>query len=167
MKNILVVYAHPTYESSRMNRALINEITGLENVTVSDLYYKYHNSNIDIVQEQDLILKNDLILLQFPFYWFSTTPLMKMWIDQVFADGFAYGVDGNKLHGKDFMYCITTGGSRQRYKNEVGFDFPDLLKPFEYTAKFCGMNYKSPFVVTDETDGKRGISDNDLSILIL
>ena len=96
-----------------------------------------------------MILTHDLIVLQFPFYWFNTTPLMKQWIDEVFASGFAYGPGGDKLQGKDFMVAITTGGSLERYANETGFTLPDLLKPFEYTAKYCNMLYRHPFVVAD------------------
>ena len=157
MKKVLVVYAHPNYTNSRMNKALVNQIESLDSVQVSNLYQKYPTGNINIVEEQQLILESDLIVLQFPFYWFNTTPLMKEWIDKVFIDGFAYGDGGDKLHGKDLMVCITTGGSKERYDNDVMFNFPDLLKPFERTAIFCNMNYKTPFIVNDYT-----ISDENL-----
>ena len=40
MANILVVYAHPNHNLSRMNNALINEIDGLNHVRISNLYEK-------------------------------------------------------------------------------------------------------------------------------
>ncbi len=157
MRKVLVVYAHPDYSNSRMNKNLIEKIQDMDLVTVSNLYNKYPDDNIDVIAEQKLMEEHDLIILQFPFYWFNTTPLMKKWLDQVLAFGFAYGVGGDKLHGKEFMLCITTGGSEERYANEVGFTLPELLKPFEYTAKFCNMEYRNPFIVADNT-----INDNQL-----
>lgn len=147
MKKVLVVYAHPAFEDSRLNQALINGIKGLQGVSLSHLYAKYPDEKIDVLAEQQLVLEADLMILQFPFFWFSTTPLMKKWIDEVFLSGFAYGPGGNKLQGKTLMLAITTGGSKARYANELGFTLPELLKPFEYTARYCNMLYQHPFVV--------------------
>ena len=149
MKKILVVYANPDYKNSRMNQALLQQIIGNNDVIISNLYEKYPNNVINISEEQRLIQQSDLIVLQFPFYWFNTTPLMKQWIDEVFTFGFAYGDGGDKLRGKDLMVCITIGSDKERYANEKGFTLPELLKPFEYTAKYCEMVYNEPFIVAD------------------
>ncbi len=178
MANVLVVYAHPNYNLSRMNKALINEINGINHVVISNLYKKYPDGKIDVVEEQRLILASDLIILQFPYYWFNTTPLIKAWLDEVFLEGFAYGVEGNKLVGKKLMCCITIGSSKERYLHHyirfdnskdhaikgLGFTLPDLLKPFEGTAKYCGMVYKKPFVVPNYNvdNDTLGINDKNL-----
>ena len=81
---------------------------------------------------------------------------MKQWIDQVFLSGFAYGDGGGKLAGKSLMVTITTGGTKERYANQTGFTLPELLKPFEYTAQYCGIEYQPPFVV------ESGLHDQDL-----
>ena len=147
MKKILVVLAHPNYKDSVINRKLIEQVKTLEHVTVSALYTKYPDGEININAEQKLIVEHDLVVLQFPFYWFNTTPLMKQWIDEVFSYNFAYGPDGDKLNGKDIMLCITIGSDKERYINQVGFTLSDLLKPFEYSAKYCNAIYHQPFVV--------------------
>ena len=166
MKNILVVYAHPKHETSRLNKALIEEISRLQNVTISNLYKKYPDGKIDVLQEQELITQNDIIIMQFPFHWYSSPSLMKAWIDEVFSFGFAYGPNGDKLKNKLFMCTTTSTASKVRYQNDVGFDFKDLLKPFENSARYCGMVYLEPFILTNETEGSTEMSDNDLRISV-
>lgn len=178
MANVLVVYAHPNYNLSRMNKSLIDEINGINHVVISNLYEKYPDGKINALEEQKLILASNLIILQFPYYWFNVTPLIKAWLDEVLLDGFAYGVGGDKLVGKKLMCCITIGSSKERYSNHyikfdnieehvikgVGFTLPELLKPFEATAKYCGMVYERPFVVPNyNVDTETlGISDKNL-----
>lgn len=150
-KKIVIIYAHPNFKTSRLNQALIKSAEQVKNqnsnLSISNLYEKYPDGKIDISAEQELLKTHDLFILQFPFYWFNTTPLLKQWIDEVFTYGFAYGPGGDFLHGKELMVCITTGGNLERYKNDPGFTLPELLKPFEYSAKYCNMIYKPPFVV--------------------
>jgi glutathione-regulated potassium-efflux system ancillary protein KefG len=148
MKNILILYAHPNYQNSQTNKKLINGLEKIKNITINNLYQKYPNYNINIAVEQELLLQNDLIIFQFPYYWFNTTPLLKLFIDNVFEDGFAYGTN-NKLKNKSLMCCITSGGSFERYSNDIGFSFNELLKPFEKTANYCGIKYLPPFIVAD------------------
>lgn len=151
MKKILIVYAHPTYLSSRINKSLIEAIDNTSHITVHNLYAKYPSEKIDVAYEQQLLLEHDVIVLQFPFYWFSVTPLLKKWIDVVFTFGFAYGDGGDKLENKDLMLVVTTGGSKERYAKTVGFNLVDLFKPLQYTAIYCGINYITPFVVDNAT----------------
>lgn len=46
----------------------------------------------DIAQEQDKLRWADVLILQFPLWWFSMPAILKGWIDRVYACGFAYGV---------------------------------------------------------------------------
>ncbi|WP_258875145.1 NAD(P)H-dependent oxidoreductase [Paenibacillus sp. VMFN-D1] len=49
------------------------------------LYKEYPNENIDFKHEQELLRSHDRIVFQFPLYGYSTPPLMKMWVDEVFT----------------------------------------------------------------------------------
>ena len=60
----------------------------------------------DVEREQD----HDRITYQFPMYWYSVTPLLKKWLDDVLTDGFAYGSTGNKLEGKDPQVIVSVEG---------------------------------------------------------
>lgn len=147
--NVLILFAHPAFEKSRVNRHLIQAVQGLEAVTVHDLYEAYPDFHINIKFEQDLLLAHDIIVFQHPFYWYSSPAILKEWQDLVLEHGFAYGKHGKALQGKKFLTAITTGGGEQAYQREGynRFTIRELLAPFEQTAGLCGMEYLPPFVV--------------------
>jgi len=67
----------------------------------------------DIRQEVDKLLWCDLLILQFPLWWFSVPAIMKGWIDRVFVNGVVYGngrrFDTGGLKGRKATLTITTG----------------------------------------------------------
>jgi glutathione-regulated potassium-efflux system ancillary protein KefG len=146
---ILVLFAHPALEKSRVNRQLLQAIEGLDAVTIHDLYEAYPDFHIQVKAEQDLLLAHDIIVFQHPFYWYSSPALLKEWQDLVLEHGFAYGHDGTALRGKKFLSVITTGGGEDSYCQEGynRFSIRQLLAPFEQTAFLCGMDYLPPFIV--------------------
>src|SRR5271157_5148042 len=160
MGDILVVLAHPDIRASRINRALVEALSGLGDVIVHDLYRQYPDSRIDVKKEQGLLLKADTVVFQFPFYWYSSPALLKEWEDKVLEYGFAYGSKGTALRGKRLSVATSTGGPKEAYslQGRSGFSMEDLLKPFEATANLCGMRYERPFLV----HGARTISDEEL-----
>ncbi|WP_109830311.1 glutathione-regulated potassium-efflux system oxidoreductase KefF [Reichenbachiella versicolor] len=160
MSKILVLFAHPTYEHSRVNQALIESISKKKGVIVHDLYEKYADFNIDVKYEQELLLKHPIVIWHHPLYWYSCPPLMKQWIDMVLEYNWAYGPNGNVLKGKKIMNAITTGGSREVYCTEGSNNYTinTFLKPFEQTATLCGMDYLPPFSVM----GTNLITDEEL-----
>lgn len=149
LNRILLLFAHPALEKSRVNRHLLEAVTGLEAVTVHDLYEQYPHFHINIKAEQDLLLAHDIIIFQHPFYWYSSPAILKEWQDLVLELGFAYGHTGHALRGKKMLSAITTGGSEQAYcrQGHNFFTLRELLAPFEQTARLCGMEYLPPFVV--------------------
>jgi glutathione-regulated potassium-efflux system ancillary protein KefG len=146
---ILILFAHPALEKSRINRHLIQAVRGLEGVTIHDLYEVYPNFHIDVKFEQDLLLAHDIIVFQHPFYWYSSPAILKEWQDLVLEYGFAYGHEGIALRGKKFLSAITTGGVEKAYDRDGynRFTIRELLAPFEQTARLCGMDYLPPFVI--------------------
>lgn len=146
---ILILFAHPALEKSRINRRLIQAVQGLDSVMVHDLYETYPDFHINVRLEQDLLLAHDVIVLHHPFYWYSSPALLKEWQDLVLEHGFAYGHEGIALRGKKVMTAITTGGDQPAYCQQGynRFTIRELLVPFEQTANLCGMEYLPPFVV--------------------
>jgi NAD(P)H dehydrogenase (quinone) len=67
----------------------------------------------DIKTEQQKLLLSDLLILQFPLWWWSYPAILKGWIDRVLSSGFAYG-EGAELGRKKVMYSITTGGANNQ-----------------------------------------------------
>ena len=69
MRRVLVLFAHPVLERSRVNRRLLEALRGLDNVTIRDLYELYPTLAIDVKAEQAELLARDVIVFQHPFYW--------------------------------------------------------------------------------------------------
>ena len=164
MKKILVLFAHPRFESSRANQALIKRISRLEGVTIHDLYEHYPDFNIDISYEKELLIQNDIIILQHPFYWYSCPPLLKQWIDMVLEFGWAYGTGGNALEGKQVLNSITTGGKREVYCEDGrnNYTIRQFLRPFEQTARLCRMEYLPPFAVMGTHQLSKEVLEKDV-----
>lgn len=146
---ILVLQAHPRISVSIAQKALSAAAASVAGVTSHDLYAAYPDFNIDVDREQQLLLEHDVIVLQHPFYWYSSPALVKEWQDIVLDYGWAYGPGGDRLHGKYLMSALTTGGSESVYhpQGRNRFDIEELLTPFNQTAFLCGMAYLKPFVV--------------------
>lgn len=149
MARLLVLFAHPALEKSRVHARLIRHIHRLDGVTFHDLYQVYPDFDIDVKAEQELLLQHDIIVWQHPFYWYSSPAIIKQWQDLVLEHGWAYGSKGNMLAGKKIFNAITTAGSREAYTTggRNRFTIPQLLAPFDQTAYLCKMQYLPPFVL--------------------
>ncbi len=146
---VLVLLAHPVLERSRVNRRLAEAAAATEGVTVHDLYEAYPSLVIDAKREQALLVKHRAVVLQHPFYWYSSPALLKEWQDIVLEHGWAYGKGGNALEGKVMVSAITTGGPAMAYRKDGynRFTIKELLAPFAQTAHLCGMRYLAPFAI--------------------
>ncbi|HSK05768.1 MAG TPA: NAD(P)H-dependent oxidoreductase [Kofleriaceae bacterium] len=149
MRRVLVLFAHPVLERSRVNRRLVDAIRGLPGVTVHDLYEVYPTLAIDVAREQALLGEHDAVVFQHPFYWYSTPAILKEWQDLVLELGWAYGPGGTALRGKVTLNAISTGGPEAAYRRDGynRFTVRELLAPWEQTAHLCGMRFLAPFVV--------------------
>jgi glutathione-regulated potassium-efflux system ancillary protein KefG len=146
---VLVLFAHPAFERSRVHRRLASAARAQANVTFHDLYESYPDFDVDVRREQALLVAHDLIVLQHPFYWYSTPPLVKQWIDLVLEHGWAYGEGGTALHGKRLLSAISAGGREDSYHagGSNRFTVNELLAPIAQTARLCGVEYLPPFVL--------------------
>jgi glutathione-regulated potassium-efflux system ancillary protein KefG len=158
-QKILILFAHPTFKRSRVNRLLVGPLKSLEQVTFHDLYEAYPNFYIDVKHEQNLLISHDIIAFMHPFHWYSTPAILKEWQDLVLERGFAYGENGRALLGKKLLSIISMEGSKESYqpKGHNHFNVRQLLAPIEQTAYHCGMEYLNPFLVhsaSSLTDGE-------------
>jgi len=160
MDKVLIIFAHPRLEKSRVNQMLIKHIPKRDNITFHDLYERYPDFNIDIEYEKDLLAKHKIIVWQHPFYWYSSPALLKQWIDMVLEFEWAYGPGGDALKDKVVMNVITTGGARESYQGTGynSFTISEFLRPFEQTANLCKMIYLPPFTV----QSTHRLTDEDL-----
>lgn len=149
MKKVLVLYAHPSQHRSEVNRPLFKVAGRVDGVTTVDLYGEYPTFNIDIEREQRRLVEHDIIVFQFPLFWYSTPAILKEWQDLVLEYGFAYGHDGKALVGKVFLCALSAGGKEDAYQTEGynHFTINELLQPIEQMARLTGMTYLAPFAL--------------------
>jgi glutathione-regulated potassium-efflux system ancillary protein KefF len=149
MAEILVIAAHPQIAHSRVTRALMQAAAGAPRLALHDLYAMYPDYFIDIAAEQVALRAAKLVVWLHPVHWYSMPPLMKLWLDEVFAFGWAYGPGGDALRGKDLWLVCSAGGPEASYRpngyNRYFFDA--FLYPHEQTAALVGMRWLPPLVL--------------------
>lgn len=148
MPKVLINYGHRNPQTSKHNALLIDAVRDLPNVTINDLKSRYPDYRIDGDRERNLLLAHDVVVLQFPFYWYHTPAILKEWQDETLSYGFAYGSTGNRLHGKAMMVAMTTGGPANAYeaRGYNHYTFEQLLAPLHATANLVGMKWLRPFI---------------------
>jgi NAD(P)H dehydrogenase (quinone) len=123
----------------------------------------------DVRAEQEKLLWADVLILQFPLWWFAMPAILKGWVDRVYAYGFAYGVGEHSdtrwgdrygegtLAGKRAMLIVTAGGWEEHYSARgVNGPIDDLLFPINHGILYYpGYDVLPPFVAcrVDRLDG--------------
>ncbi|MGF1747802.1 NAD(P)H-dependent oxidoreductase [Vibrio cionasavignyae] len=146
---VLVLYAHPSPRRSEVNAPMYKDACDIQGVTVVDLYSEYPTYHIDIDREQKRLVEHDVVVFQFPLYWYSTPSILKEWQDLVLEYGFAYGQGGTSLVGKPFFCAISAGGKEEAYQTDGynHFTIRELLQPLEQMANLTGFIYLPPLVL--------------------
>ncbi|MBC3246110.1 NAD(P)H-dependent oxidoreductase [Pseudomonas lurida] len=106
----------------------------------------------DIQGELDTLLWADLLILNFPIFWFSAPAMLKGWIDRVLVSGVCYGgkrfYDQGGLAGKRAMVTVTLGGREHMFgEGAVHGPLEDMLRPIlRGTLAYVGYDVLAPFV---------------------
>ncbi|MGJ4946387.1 NAD(P)H-dependent oxidoreductase [Bradyrhizobium sp. HKCCYLS1011] len=104
----------------------------------------------DIEREIQKIEWCDLMVWQFPLWWFGLPGILKGWVDRVFAMGRTYG--GGRIYadgvfkGKRAMLSLTTGGPSTAYeKGGFNGDITAILRPIHRgILQFTGFDVLAP-----------------------
>lgn len=122
---------------------------------VSKKAFLSNQQSPDIAAEQEKLKWADVILFQFPLWWFGLPAILKGWIDRTFANGFGYGTGGRygngTLAGKKAMLMITAGASAQQLSAYgISGAIEDLMFPVHHGVFwYAGAAPLPPFVVND------------------
>lgn len=149
MTSLTVISGHPDLANSHTNRVILDRLAdafpGSDIRRLDSLYPDYR---VDASAEQAALMNADTLVLQFPFYWYSVPGLLKTWMDTVLSYGFAYGSEGDKLHGKALIVSVTVGGPETSYQADGYNHFPmeDLLKPLRQMAYLTGLDWQPPII---------------------
>lgn len=149
INQILILFAHPRFEQSRVNRALLQNIGRVPGVVIHDLYEAYPDFNIQVEREKASVESAGIVIWQHPLYMYGAPSLLKQWLDLVLEFGWAHGSGGDALKGKFALNVITTGGARESYQpsGRNRFTIGEFMAPFDQTASLCRMIYLPPFAV--------------------
>ena len=92
----------------------------------------------------------DLMIWQFPLWWFGLPGILKGWVDRVFAMGRTYGMGHiygtGVFRGKRALLSLTTGGPEESYAAD-GFngDIEAVLRPIHRgMLEFVGFDVLAP-----------------------
>ena len=106
----------------------------------------------DISAELEKVVWADLVIFNFPIFWFSMPALMKGWIDRVFVSGRCYGgmrfYDRGGLKGKRALVSLTLGGQSHMFGADgVHGPLDDMLRHLlRGTLGYLGFEVMAPFV---------------------
>ncbi|KAM6977806.1 NAD(P)H dehydrogenase [quinone] 1-like [Aplochiton taeniatus] len=104
----------------------------------------------DITEEQRKVTQADVLLFQFPMYWFSVPAIMKGWIDRVLTMEFAYTSEKRYSQGifkdKKAMLSFTTGSQESMFSaNGINGDMNVTLWPLQNgILHYCGFQVLAP-----------------------
>jgi NAD(P)H dehydrogenase (quinone) len=107
----------------------------------------------EIEREQQKVEWCDLMIWQFPLWWFTVPGILKGWVDRVFAMGRFYGdnkfYEAGMFKGKKAVLSLTAGASEDAYlKNGLHGDLYGVLKPVHRgMLQFVGFDVLPPHVV--------------------
>lgn len=105
-----------------------------------------------IATEMAKVERCDVLVFQFPLWWFGLPAILKGWVDRVFAMGRTYGggrwYDDGVFKGKRAMLSLTTGGPETMYGPDgLNGDLDAILFPINHgILAFTGFAVVPPFV---------------------
>ena len=106
----------------------------------------------DIQAELDKLLAADLLILQFPMWWFSMPAILKGWVDRVFAFGATYDFgrtwENGVFAGRKAMLSITASAPEAAFKPDGrNGDMERVLWPIHAgILALCGYSVLPPFI---------------------
>jgi NAD(P)H dehydrogenase (quinone) len=104
----------------------------------------------DVRAEIDKLERADLVIFQYPIWWFSMPAMLKGWLDRVFLYGLYTSrvrYDRGHFLGRRAMASVTTGAPEPTFAhNGRNGDIDLLLWPMNFTLHYMGFTVLPPFV---------------------
>ncbi len=114
---------------------------------------EHHGFAADIETELQKLAWCDVLIWQFPLWWFSVPAVLKGWVDRVFAMGRAYSssriYENGPFQGKRALLSLTIGGRVENYQpGGLQGDLAGILRPIHRgILQFTGFTVLAPHVV--------------------
>ena len=142
MSNLLIVCGHTNFDNSVANKTILDDLKKeFPNAEIDVLSKLYPDYKIDVEAEQEKLKKADVIVLQFPFFWYSCPSIMRKWFEDVLLHGFAYGTTGKALEDKKFTVSFTLGAPEEKYHHGEfqNFEIDEFIPQFQQLSNLCSM----------------------------
>ena len=159
MKNLFIIKAHQNYPIAKgqLNSLMADDI---------EKFFKAHDfavnrtnvsSSYNVKHEQEKFLWADIIVFQFPVFWFNAPALLHQYIQDIYEYGVFYTSSkeygqGGLLKGKNYMFSTTWGASDTAFKKGLwkGCHSPDeVLLPLHKTQEYIGLSALPTFACTN------------------
>ena len=141
----LMILAHPDLKHSIANKTIAQTLLKSQlDLEVRNIHQLYPDYKIDVEKEQAALLRHDLIVLQYPMYWFNIPAILKHWFDEVFTYQFAYGSKGDKLKNKKLLPSLTVGQPEKNFQQGGKHLIEDFLQAIKYSTIYSQMQYIDP-----------------------
>lgn len=146
MEKVLIVSGHTNLQGdSFANKMILEDLQEkLPNATFDFLDQEYPDFKIDVLSEREKLEAVDIIVLQFPIFWYSMPSLMAKWMEDTFVHGWSHGTTGKALHGKKLLLSFTTGAPADMYADGGIQMYPveSMTTRFQQMANLCGLVYE-------------------------
>ena len=144
-KKVLVVSGHTDLANNSFANKIILERLNEVMPEAEYLYLdsEYPDFKFNVEKEQERLRAADIIVLQFPFFWYGVPSLMHKWMEDVFVHGFSHGSKGKALVGKKLLLSFTSGAPEEMYQSggPQGYPVDDFIIPLKQFAKACNMEF--------------------------
>lgn len=104
----------------------------------------------DVRAEIEKLDRADLLILQYPMWWYSVPAILKGWLDRVLVYGSTYTTtmryDKGRYAGRRALLSVTCGGPAGSYAADGrNGDFNLFVWPTSYTLAYIGYTVLPPF----------------------
>jgi NAD(P)H dehydrogenase (quinone) len=111
--------------------------------------YEKGTTSPDVKGEIEKLLNADLVVFQFPIWWFSMPAILKGWLDRVFVYGLFTSrqrYDRGFFSGRRAIVSVTAGGPEPTFSHSGrNGDLDLILWPLHFTLHYMGYSVLPPF----------------------
>lgn len=142
MKILIVSWHTNIDDNSVANKCILEKLEDTLNWAEFDYLCKeYPDYIFDIGKEQQKLLHADVIVFQYPLFWYAMPSILQKWIEDVFQHWFSHWRTWDKLTGKKLVLSITAWAPESAYEEDWLNIFDRFVNPAKYLCKLCHMEY--------------------------
>ena len=151
MSTTLIMNFHPDPAKSRANSILAAAAAALPETEVVTMAHEREGAMFDYTREVERLVSAERVVLQFPVHWYSGPSLLADWMAQILTVAFYARPeqDGRRIEGRQLMVAAVAGNTPENYApgGRIAIPLTELLRPYEATARRCGLSWNEPFIV--------------------